>query len=44
MAQEFEIVDQVNRDTAELLRENDDAILAFGETEIYRLEVREAEE
>ena len=40
MATEYEIVDQINRDTAELLRETDDEILAFGETDIYRLEER----
>ena len=41
MAQEYEIVDKIDRGTAELLRDTDDAILAWGETDIYRLEPRE---
>ena len=44
MATEYEIVDKIDRGTAELLRENDDAILAWGETEIYRLEERDGDE
>jgi hypothetical protein len=41
MATEYEIVDKIDRGTAELLRSNPDAIIAFGETDIYRLEPRE---
>jgi hypothetical protein len=41
MAQEYDIVDKIDRGTAELLQSNPDAILAFGETDIYRLEPRE---
>jgi len=44
MATEYEIVDKIDRGTAELLRDNPDAILAFGETDIYRLERREDED
>lgn len=44
MATEYEIVDKIDRGTAELLRDNPDAILAFGEADIYRLERREDED
>jgi hypothetical protein len=44
MATEYEIVDKIDRGTAELLRDTDDAILAWGETDIYRLEEREPDE
>jgi len=40
MAKEYEIVDKIDHGTADLLRETPDAILAFGETDIYRLEPR----
>jgi len=43
MAVEFDIVDQIDRGTAELLEESD-AIIAYGETDIFRLEPRDEDE
>jgi hypothetical protein len=41
MATEYKLVDKIDRGTADLLKDTDDAILAFGETDIYRLEPRD---
>jgi len=41
MAVEFEITDKIDRSTAELLRDSDDAVIAWGETDVFVLEPRE---
>jgi hypothetical protein len=44
MATEFDVVDKVDRSTAELLSDSDDAIIAWGETEAFVMEQRDDEE
>jgi len=44
MATEFEITDKIDRSTAELLRDSDDAVIAWGETDVFVLEPLEDDE
>lgn len=44
MATEFEITDKIDRSTAELLRDSEDAVIAWGETDVFVLEPREDDE
>jgi hypothetical protein len=41
MASEYEVVDRVSRDTAELLQSSDDAILAWHDDDVFVLEPRD---
>lgn len=37
----YDIVDKIDRGTAELLEDNPDAVLAWGDDAVYRLEDRD---
>jgi len=41
MATEYDITDKIDRSTAALLRDSEDAIIAWGDTEVFVLEPRE---
>jgi len=41
MATEYDITDKIDRGTAELLSDSEDAIIAWGETTAFVLEPRE---
>jgi len=45
MATEYDITDKIDRSTAELLRDSEDAIIAWGDTDVFVLaELEDADE
>ena len=44
MATEYDIVDKIDRSTAELLSDSEDAVIAWGETTAFVLEPKEDED